>query len=62
MLRQAQARHRNSGLNAQQWDEFLLIYKGDVDKSLTGLHRMGGRQRSPSSTAFRRRPAIRTSR
>jgi energy-coupling factor transporter ATP-binding protein EcfA2 len=33
-LRQAQARHRNSGLNAEQWDEFLLIYKGDVDKSL----------------------------
>lgn len=22
-------------MNAQQWDEFLLIYKGDVDKSLT---------------------------
>jgi hypothetical protein len=35
MLRQAQARHHNSGLNATQWDEFLLIYKGDVDRSLT---------------------------
>jgi len=35
MLRQAQARHANSGLNATQWEEFLLIYKGDVDKSLT---------------------------
>lgn len=34
MLRQAKARHTNSGMNAQQWDEFLLIYKGDVDKSL----------------------------
>jgi energy-coupling factor transporter ATP-binding protein EcfA2 len=34
LLRQAQGRHGNSGLNAQQWDEFLLIYKGDVDKSL----------------------------
>ena len=34
MLRQAQARHANSGLNAKQWDEFLLIYKGAVDKSL----------------------------
>lgn len=34
LLRQAQARHGNSGLKAQQWDEFLLIYKGDVDKSL----------------------------
>jgi len=35
MLRQAQARHTNSGLDAKQWDEFLLIYKGDVDKSLS---------------------------
>ena len=34
MLRQAQVRHANSGLNAKQWEEFLLIYKGDVDKSL----------------------------
>ncbi|MEJ1343141.1 MAG: AAA family ATPase [Candidatus Sedimenticola sp. (ex Thyasira tokunagai)] len=34
LLRQAQTRHGNSGLDAQQWDEFLLIYKGDVDKSL----------------------------
>lgn len=34
MLRQAQARHTNSGMDAKQWDEFLLIYKGDVDKSL----------------------------
>lgn len=36
MLRQVQARHTNSGFNAKQWDEFLLIYKGDVDQSLTG--------------------------
>ncbi len=35
MLRQIQARHSNSGLGANQWDEFLLIYKGDVDTSLT---------------------------
>ena len=34
MLRQAQVRHANSGLDAKQWDKFLLIYKGDVDKSL----------------------------
>jgi hypothetical protein len=33
-LRQAQARHTNSGLSAQQWDEFLLEYKGSVDTSL----------------------------
>ena len=35
LLRQAQARHRSSGLDARQWNEFLLVYKGDVDKSLT---------------------------
>lgn len=36
MLREAQARHSGSGLTAEQWDAFLLIYKGDVDKALTG--------------------------
>jgi energy-coupling factor transporter ATP-binding protein EcfA2 len=35
MLRQAQARHGNSGMSAEQWDAFLLVYKGDVDKNLT---------------------------
>lgn len=35
ILRQAQARHANSGMDAKQWDDFLLIYKGDVDKNLT---------------------------
>lgn len=35
MLRQARARHGASGMSDQQWDEFLPIYKGDVDKSLT---------------------------
>ena len=35
ILRQTRARHNTSGLDANQWDEFLLIYKGDVDKSLT---------------------------
>lgn len=34
LLRQAQARHSNSGLSAEQWDEFLLVYKGEVDTSL----------------------------
>ncbi len=34
MLRDAQARHDGSGLSASQWDAFLLIYKGDVDKAL----------------------------
>ncbi len=58
MLRQAQARHANSGLNAEQWDEFLLIYKGDVDKSLSGLHRVG---RSARSQAQRRSAAARRS-
>ena len=36
MLRELQARHPGSGLSAAQWDEFMLIYKGDVDKALTG--------------------------
>lgn len=36
LLRQAQARHLGSGLDAKQWDDFLLIYKGDVDASLAG--------------------------
>ncbi|HBO5260281.1 TrlF family AAA-like ATPase [Pseudomonas aeruginosa] len=36
LLRQAKERHQQSGLTLQQWDEFLLIYKGDVDNSLTG--------------------------
>ncbi|KAB2683318.1 TrlF family AAA-like ATPase [Brucella tritici] len=34
LLRQAIERHQQSGLNPQQWDEFLLIYKGPVDASL----------------------------
>lgn len=36
MLRQVQARHSNSGLRPEQWDEFLLIYQGNVDQSLEG--------------------------
>lgn len=35
LLRKAQERHGQSGLNNQQWDDFLLIYKGNVDSSLT---------------------------
>jgi hypothetical protein len=35
MLRQVQARYPGSGLDATQWDAFLLIYKGDVDQALT---------------------------
>lgn len=34
MLRQAQARHSASSLSTEQWNEFLLVYKGDVDASL----------------------------
>lgn len=34
ILRQAKARHAGSGLSAEQWEAFLLIYKGDVDKAL----------------------------
>ncbi|MEY9101512.1 hypothetical protein ABIA24_004485 [Sinorhizobium fredii] len=36
LLRQAKERHQHSGLDQKQWDEFLLIYQGDVDKSLAG--------------------------
>lgn len=36
MLRQAMARHPSSGLDQKQWDDFLLIYKGNVDTALTG--------------------------
>lgn len=36
LLRQAKERHANSGMSAEQWEAFLLIYKGDVDKSLSG--------------------------
>ncbi|WP_412458311.1 TrlF family AAA-like ATPase [Pseudomonas palleroniana] len=34
-LRQAQARHSNSGLSGEQWSAFLLDYKGPVDKNLS---------------------------
>lgn len=34
MLRQAMARHQASGLGAQQWNDFLLVYQGDVDRGL----------------------------
>ncbi len=36
MLRQTQTRHANSGLDLEQWEQFLLVYKGDVDASLAG--------------------------
>lgn len=36
LLRQAKERHSHSGLTDQMWDEFLLIYKGNVDDSLAG--------------------------
>ncbi|WP_163559708.1 TrlF family AAA-like ATPase [Halomonas sp. NO4] len=36
LLRQVRERHNLSGLNDQQWNEFLLVYKGNVDESLAG--------------------------
>jgi ABC-type cobalamin/Fe3+-siderophores transport system ATPase subunit len=36
MLREVMARHHGSGLNAKQWDDFLLVYKGDVDSAIAG--------------------------
>lgn len=35
-LRQAQARHPNSGMSDEQWAAFLLDYKGKVDDNLEG--------------------------
>ena len=35
MLRELQSRHAGSGLSPAQWNDFLLIYKGDVDKALS---------------------------
>lgn len=37
MLRKMQAQHTKSGLNATHWEQFLLIYKGDVDAALVGF-------------------------
>ena len=36
MLREVQARFPGKRTYAAQWDEFLLVYKGDVDKALSG--------------------------
>ncbi|SFF95904.1 AAA domain-containing protein, putative AbiEii toxin, Type IV TA system [Neptunomonas qingdaonensis] len=36
LLRQARDRHSQSGLDDSQWEDFLLIYKGNVDASLAG--------------------------
>lgn len=34
-LRQAQVRHADSGMNSEEWSDFLLDYKGAVDSNLT---------------------------
>src|SRR5260370_2791737 len=44
MLLHAQPRHPGGGLDAKQWDEFLLVYKGDVDKSLIAYIAWADRQ------------------
>jgi len=36
LLREARVRHAGSFLSDTQWDDFLLIYKGDVDQALIG--------------------------
>ena len=58
MLRQAQARHAHSGMTPSSGTISCSIYKGDVDKSLDGLRRMG-RWRGPQAqrrSAAARRP------
>ncbi len=44
LLRQVQERHQKSGLSPEQWEQFLLIYKGDVDQSLNGYIGRANRQ------------------
>jgi hypothetical protein len=34
MLRELQARHAGSALSNAQWEDFMLVYKGNVDKAL----------------------------
>src|SRR5262249_3438824 len=34
LLRRSQEKHRSTGLKDDQWAQFLLDYKGDVDRSL----------------------------
>ena len=34
LLREAQAKYAASAMNAAQWDDFLLVYKGKVDEAL----------------------------
>lgn len=36
LLRETRTRHSGSGLDDKQWQEFLLIYQGNVDKALNG--------------------------
>jgi hypothetical protein len=58
MLRQAMARHQTSGLGAQQWNDFLLVYQGDVDSGLNSyitwadqeIVRINGLPPSPGDT------------
>jgi hypothetical protein len=35
-LRQSQSRHQHSGMSPEQWEAFLLDYKGTVDSDLAG--------------------------
>ena len=39
-LRQTQARHLRSGMQPEQWEAFLLDYRGDVDSSLASQIRL----------------------
>jgi energy-coupling factor transporter ATP-binding protein EcfA2 len=58
MLREMQTRFGNSGLVARQWDDFLMIYKGDVDTSLAAyidwvdgeVHKLNGVQPPPGDS------------
>ena len=49
-------RHGHSGLSDQQWDEFLLIYKGNVDNSLAGYVAWADKQIAELNGQFLQQP------
>jgi hypothetical protein len=63
-LRRLQEKHRHSGLESDEWEEFLLDYSGDVDGSLTrqlASARSGARDwrgKPPASPANLQEPLI----
>jgi hypothetical protein len=59
MLRQVQARYHSSGLSPSKWDDFLLVYKGDVDKALAGYIAWAHQEVASCRVSRHRHPVIR---